>query len=488
MGMQKMGMQKRTRAATEALKRLPAVSRILETAGAAPLLASHGPVLVTDLVRAELDRLRRGILEGRLEGASLADALAEPAILAAVAAAAERLLAPRPRAVINATGVIVHTNLGRSTLSAAAAAEVALAARSYLDLEYDVEEGARGSRLAHLAPLVERLFPGHDFTVVNNNAAAVLLCLRALAAGREVPIARGELVEIGGSFRMPDIFELSGARLREVGTTNRTRLADYERALGQATGALLKVHTSNFRIVGFVEETPIEELAGLARRAGVPLIVDWGSGSLVDLTEQGIRDEIPARELLRRGAELVTFSGDKLLGGPQSGFVVGRPELVARLKRDPLSRACRIDRLRVGALNRTLAAHVRGRAFQEIPTLCMLALGVAELDRAARALRDALEADAARRGARVAVEVVDGVSRTGGGSSPSGERPTRLVAVAFEGRDAGALEQALREGDPPVIARIQQGRLLLDPRTVLPGQEPVLVRRLVEALAVTARR
>jgi L-seryl-tRNA(Ser) seleniumtransferase len=272
----------------------------------------------------------------------------------------------------------------------------------------------------------------------------------------------------------------SGARLREVGTTNRTRLADYKQALSGETGLILKVHTSNFKVVGFAEDTPVRELAGLATRAGVPLIVDWGSGDLVDLEPLGIRDELPVSRVLDDGADLVTFSGDKLLGGPQAGFVVGRRELVSRVRRDPLARVCRLDRLRLGALHQTLAAYVTGRAFEDVPTLRMLAADAGEIDQRARALRDEVTR---RTGAGQWVEVVDGVSRTGGGSSPSGERPTRLVAVAGPSGDGGSLERRLRAGDPPIVGRISEGRLLLDLRTVLPDEESILAARLADALA-----
>jgi L-seryl-tRNA(Ser) seleniumtransferase len=462
------------------LRRLPSVARLLAGPSFEPVLADFGSALVTDLVRERLGRLRERVRQGELAGEALSEAVAEPAVAEAVAADAAELLSPRPRPLINATGVVVHTNLGRSLLSPAAARQVAEAARGYLDLEYDLATGARGNRLANLEPLARRLFPGQAFTVVNNNAAATLITLRALSRGRRALISRGELVEIGGSFRMPDVFEASGALLGEVGTTNRTRLADYESAVTPETGLILKVHTSNFRVVGFAEETSIDELAELARRKQLPLVVDWGSGNLLDLGPLGIRDEIPVRTILEQGADLVTFSGDKLLGGPQAGFIVGREDLVQRIRRDPLSRVCRLDRLRIGALHQTLAAYARGKALEDLPTLRMLAMSAEEVGRRADRLRD----DVVRRypdaGERMGIE--EGISRTGGGSSPTGERPTRLLAVTGPTGDAAALERRLREGRPPVIGRIREGRLLLDLRTVLPEQEAVLADRLCEAL------
>jgi L-seryl-tRNA(Ser) seleniumtransferase len=465
--------------ASRVLQQLPGVSRLLECQALRPILDTHGAALITKLLRQHLEALRERVLAGQYDAAALPEQTSEEAIARAVGARAASMLAPRPRPVINATGVVVHTNLGRATLSAEAATRLAEAARGYVDLEYDVAGGSRGSRLAHLQPLMGALFPGRGFTVVNNNAAAILLCLRALSRGKRVVVSRGELVEIGGSFRIPEILQASGAELHEVGTTNRTRLADYERAVTPETGLLLKVHTSNFRVVGFTEEATVAQLAALARSSGLPLVVDWGSGDLVDLEPLDIRDEIPVSRILEDGADLVTFSGDKLLGGPQSGFVVGREDLVARLREDPLARVCRLDRLRIGALHSTLAAYVRGRAFEEVPVLRMLAAGADEIGRRAERV---VEEVARRAGARDRLEVIDGVSRPGGGSSPAGERPTRLIAVLARGGDAGPLESLLRSGDPPVVGRVREGRLLLDLRTVLPEQEAAFVERLAAVL------
>ncbi|NIM02131.1 MAG: L-seryl-tRNA(Sec) selenium transferase [Acidobacteria bacterium] len=271
----------------------------------------------------------------------------------------------------------------------------------------------------------------------------------------------------------------SGGKLREVGTTNKTRVADYAEAIGKRTGAILKVHTSNFKIVGFTAQPRIESLARLATKHGQPLIVDWGSGDLVGLGPLGIHDEIPVREILAAGADLVTFSGDKLLGGPQAGFVVGKPELIARLRKDPLARVCRLDRLLTAALHATLASYVRGAAFDDVPTLRMLALGEAEIGRRAKRVKAAV---AAKAGAGAELALVDGTSKTGGGSSPTGERPTRLLAVSMTDGDAGGVERRLRDGDPPVIARVQDGRLLIDLRTVLPEEDETVAARLIEAL------
>ncbi len=461
------------------LKRLPGVSRLLAGRPLATLIRRLGRELVTDLVREELDGLRARIREGSLDRDALRAAVSATAVARRVERVAAELLAPRPRPVINATGVVVHTNLGRSLLSDEAADCVAAVARGYVDLEYDLAEGGRGSRLSHLEPLMKRLFPGSGFVVVNNNAAAIMLCLRALARGKEVLISRGELVEIGGSFRIPDILSASGARLREVGTTNRTRLADYRSALSARSGLLLKVHASNFAIVGFTESASVSSLSKLARKAGLPLVVDWGSGDLVDLEPLRIHDETPVRCVLADGADLVTFSGDKLLGGPQAGFVVGNPDLVDRLRRDPLARVCRLDRLMVAALHQTLSSYVRGRAFEEVPTLRMLAETADSIGRRASAL---MRAVAAATGRKQLMEVIDGVSRPGGGSSPRGERPTRLLAVSHPAGDAAPLARRLRGAEPALIGRVHEGRLLLDLRTVRAVEDPIVAQHLIAAI------
>ena len=473
-----------TRELREILGAIPSVDRILEDPAFGEVVAVLGRRLAADLVREDLDRLRHGALERPTAAAALVRDAAPAAVAGRVRAAGERVLAPRPAPVLNATGVVVHTNLGRSVLSRPAAERLAETARHFVDLEYDLARGGRGHRQDHLAPLLRILFPGSAGIVVNTNAAAILIALRALARGREVVVSRGELVEIGGSFRVPEILAASGARLREVGTTNRTRVGDYQAALGPRTGAILKVHTSNFRIVGFTEDAGVAELAPLARSAGVPLVVDWGSGDLVDLGPAGIADEVPVGELIADGADVVTFSGDKLLGGPQAGFAVGRPDLIRKMARDPMARVCRIDRIVLAAVHATLRAYVTGRAWEEVPTLVMLTLSreaiAARAQRAVEALRAACP-DAA-------IEVVPGVSRSGGGSSPMGEIPTALIAVTGRGdRAAHRLERRLRDGTPAVIARIHEDRVLLDLRTVPEDSDDTLVSRVAQALSPVRR-
>jgi len=466
-----------------ALKGLPQVGRLLESRAFSAVLRRHGVDLSTRLIRREISAIRERIVSGDLEGTAVERALKPAALARSVDAAANRLLESRPRRVINATGIVVHTNLGRSVLSGDAAEALARTAQEYVDLEYDLEGGGRGSRLGHLEPLMAELFPETGFVVVNNNAAAIMLALRALSRNKEVVISRGELVEIGGSFRVPDILAASGAKLREVGTTNKTRTSDYAAAIGPRTGAILKVHTSNFKIVGFTEQPKIASLARLAQKTGRPLIVDWGSGDLAGLGALGIHDEIPVREILEAGADLVTFSGDKLLGGPQAGFVVGKPEWIAKLRKDPLARVCRLDRLLTAALHATLVSYVRGRAFEEVPTLKMLALEAGDIGKRAESIRKSI---ARETGQRKRLEIVDGTSKPGGGSSPSGERPTRLLAVSSPSGDAGGIEQTLRRGAPPVIGRVQDGRLLIDLRTVLPEQDETVAACLIEAIRADA--
>ena len=455
------------------LKSLPAVSRLLDDPSLADPLARWGRALVTELLREELDRLRTRSQAGKGDGR----VPAAVDFARAVAARAEALVAPAPRVVINATGVVAHTNLGRSVLSSQAARRVAEAAACYLDLEYDLVKGARGDRMTHLDGLLGRLFPGRAAIVVNNNAGAILVALRALAKGREVVVSRGELVEIGGSFRIPDILAASGAKMKEVGTTNRTRAADYEAAIGPKTALLLKVHTSNFKIVGFTEEAGIGELAELAHAKGLPLVVDWGSGDLVDLAALGVRDEIPVAAILDQGADIVTFSGDKLLGGPQAGLAVGRADLVQRMRRDPVARVLRLDRLQIAALHETLVSYVTGRATLEVPTLRMLSLDAAEIGQRAEAVAREAEGLAPRLVWRLEA----GVSRPGGGSSPAGEIATTLLTIEDPSGDAGRFEARLRRGDPPVVARLHDARLVLDLRTVLPEQDAQLAHALASA-------
>ena len=464
---------------SEAFAALPAVGNCLESAGFAKLKKLYGESLVLTVLRAAIEGLRERIRQEGLSAVQIRELGEIKQLSRQVRENIESLLSPRPRTVLNGTGVIVHTNLGRSVLSRAAAARVADVAQGTMDLEYDLEQGTRGSRGAHLAPLLDVLFPGYDSLVVNNNAAAIMLCLQALASGKEVPVSRGELVEIGGSFRVPDILRASGASLVEIGTTNRTSPVDYRDAIGPNTGLLLKVHTSNFRIVGFASEASIEELAAVAGKTGVPLVVDWGSGDLLDLEPAGIRDEMPVCEVLAKGADLVTFSGDKLLGGAQSGFIVGRPDLIEKLRCHPLARVCRLDRLQTAALHATLSSYVRGAAWEEVPTLVMIGRSATSIGARAEAVAKDIESATGDSGWCL---VIDGTSKPGGGSSPTGEIETKLLQILVPGLDGGHLEGAARAGEMPVIGRVAEGAFLLDLRTIDPADDARLTELLIAAL------
>ena len=372
------------------------------------------------------------------------------------------------RPVINATGVIVHTNLGRAPIAAAALQRLNAVAGGYSNLEYDLERGERGSRTVHAATLLTTITGAESAVVVNNNAAATLLILAALAAGREVVVSRGELVEIGGGFRVPDVMAQSGAILREVGTTNRTRVADYRAAIGPRTALVMRVHPSNFRIEGFTERPALTELVAVARQAKIPIVEDLGSGCVVDSlpAEPSVQSSIAA------GVDLVCFSGDKLLGGPQSGIIAGSRALVAQLEKHPLMRALRVDKLTLAALEGTLLEFVAGRAATTVPVLAMLTATAEAIEARATALADRLH----RAGWRVAL--VSGASAIGGGSAPGVELPTVLVAAELPGRSTDQIEAELRALDPPVIARIESDRVVLDLRTVLPEQDDMLGHQL----------
>jgi L-seryl-tRNA(Ser) seleniumtransferase len=403
-------------------------------------LAGEPPGLAVEAARAALSRAREEIQAGHDPGDLGERALQE-------LSSARK---PSLRRALNATGVIVHTNLGRAPLAEAALERALEVGRSYSNLEYDLSAGGRGSRQDHVAGILRRLTGAEGALVVNNNAAAVLLALAALAEGREVLVSRGELIEIGDGFRIPDVLARSGVRLREVGTTNRTRAADYERAIGPETAVLLRVHQSNFRVVGFTEQPSVPELAAVAQGHGLPLVDDLGSGALFASNSLLLNDEPTARESLADGAELVCFSGDKLLGGPQAGIVVGRGELVEKLRRHPLQRALRADKLTLAALEGTLGLYLDPeRAAREVPVLRML-----------HEPAEAVRARAERLAKAVGGEVEETVARVGGGALPLAELPSFACAVEEE------LAAPLRAGDPPVVGVIRDGRLLLDCRTL----------------------
>jgi L-seryl-tRNA(Ser) seleniumtransferase len=453
-------------------RRLPSVDQALQRPDVQALVGAHGRPAVLRALRSALDDLRR-------RAAEAPDGLDEAVsgLAGDVAARVEAAGRPSLRRVLNATGVVVHTNLGRAPLSQEAAARVAEIASSYSNLEYDLERGERGDRETHAESRLRELLSVEATVVVNNCAAAVLLAVNTLAEGREVLVSRGELVEIGGSFRIPDVLRKGGARLREVGTTNRTRLADFEAALCPETGMILKVHPSNFRIVGFIEQPSLEDLAGLARGAGIPLVEDQGSG-LLDPLPGALASEATAVQALRGGADVVTFSGDKLLGGPQAGLVAGRRAFVEPMRRNPLYRALRVDKMTLAALDATLVEHESGRARERVPVLRMIHSPIGELRARAEAFARALSAAApALRPA-----LVESESAVGGGAAPTVGVPT--VAVALDPGPAGPdrLAAALRAGSPPVVVRVSEDRLLVDLRTVRPDEEETLLAALAQAV------
>jgi L-seryl-tRNA(Ser) seleniumtransferase len=462
---------------TELLRKIPSVDELLLQPRLAALAARVDRNLVVEIARAALADLR-----ARITGDAGVNVLAMGAasIEEFVADAVERLLSHSLLPVINATGVILHTNLGRAPLAEGVVDELRRAAMQYSNLEYDLEAGERGKRDVHTSQLLERLTGAEAAIVVNNCAAGILLTLAALARGGEVIVSRGELIEIGDGFRIPEIMEQSGAKLREVGTTNRTRLADYENAINENTRMLLRVHPSNFKVTGFTEKPELAELVALSQRTGLPLAEDLGSGCLVDLAESGI-NEPTVRQSVEAGVGIVLFSGDKLLGGPQAGIVAGKKDLVTRLRRHPLFRALRVDKLTIAALEVTLGAYLRG-ALEEIPILRMIRSTPQQLKRRAenflRELRPELPLD------EVELEIVDGSSLVGGGSTPTQLLPGKIIRIASARYSAAKLEERLRRGPAgiSVIARVEEDRLLIDLRTVFAEQEPLLLKTLAAAL------
>jgi len=464
---------------SELFRKLPSVDDVMRSPAIEALATNSGHDSVADAVRAVLVQLRLEITSGLLDDDALELALS--GLTGAVERRLRQALSYSLRPVINATGVILHTNLGRAPLGDAAIEHIRETAASYSNLEFDIGAGERGKRDVHVDRLFQRLLHEEAGSgvadqksvatiVVNNNAAAVLLALNTLAEGGEVIVSRGELVEIGGSFRIPDVMAKSGAILHEVGTTNRTRASDYEDAISERTRLLLRVHRSNFEITGFTEQASTAELVALARKRGVPLMEDLGSGALFDLRSVGI-GEGGVLDSLRSGVDIVTYSGDKLLGGPQAGLISGRSDLIAGMRSNSLFRALRVDKLIYAALEATLLAYVQ-RDHDAIPTLRMMRFSKDEIGRRAEALAARVDSP------QLKVEIVDGESILGGGAAPSSVLPTRLLALSCEGLSANELAARLRASDPPIIARVEEGRVLLDLRTVFPEQDNAVIATL----------
>ena len=451
------------------LRSIPKVDDLLKSPVLTAACETLAPQTVTDAVRRVLEDLRAGVLSGEISELPAVEDLCRR-----IVAIARQESLPSLRGVINGTGVVLHTNLGRACLSKRAARAVAEVAGNYSTLEYDLSTGGRGLRYSHVEDLLKKLTGAESALVVNNNAAAVLLVLTAMAAGGEVITSRGELVEIGGSFRVPEIMESCGCRLREVGTTNKTHLKDYAAAICEDTRALMKVNTSNFRILGFTESVEPAELAVLAHEHNLPLIQDLGSGALCQLEQFGIHDESTVQNCVRAGVDVITFSGDKLLGGPQAGIIIGRKNLVDLFRQHPLTRAMRVDKMTLAALEATLRSYAEGTELEEIPTLAMLKATPEDLRARAEALCGLLT------GAGVDAEVQPEQDQVGGGSIPTQLLPTFVTAIRPKKGSVDTLEASLRLRDRPIIGRIAHDRYLLDARTLREEEFACIVKALTE--------
>jgi L-seryl-tRNA(Ser) seleniumtransferase len=462
---------------SELLRQIPSIDELLRQPRMAKLAGRIPRELLVEVAREVLASVRAEITGEK--GVSVIP-IVPSELEDVIAREVERILSRTLQPVINATGVILHTNLGRAPLSPAIIDELRQTALRYSNLEYDIDAGKRGKRDVHTAELLMRLTGAEDAIVVNNCAAAILLVLTALAKDGEVIVSRGELIEIGDGFRIPEVMVQSGAALREVGTTNRTRIEDYENAIGDKTRALLRVHPSNFQISGFTDKPSIAELVSLAGRANLPLIEDLGSGCLTDLSEYGIHEPM-VRESVEAGISLVTFSGDKLLGGPQAGMIVGRGELVQRVRHHPLFRALRVDKLTITALEVTLAAYQRG-ALDEVPALAMIRMTAKEMETRSRNFVRELTPSLSM--SDLDLEIADGESLAGGGSTPSQSLATKIIRIQSRHYSAAQIEQRLRRGyaGAPVVARVEEDRVVIDLRTVFAEQETALAEALAAAL------
>lgn len=464
------------------LRTLPGVDRLLVQVQQDRAVQDVPKRILLFAIRDTLEELRKTILSST--DATVLPELNESAILEQIVSRAFKLQKNNLIRAINATGVVVHTNLGRSCLAPTAIENLVRIAGSYSNLEFDLEAGRRGSRYRAVEALLCELSGAEAAIVVNNNAAAVLLCLDTLARGRRVVLSRGEMVEIGGSFRIPDVMAKSGAILTEIGTTNRTHLRDYENAISSETGLLLKVHTSNYRIMGFTASVELTDLVDLAKKFELPVMEDLGSGNFIQFEAAQLASEPTVQASVQAGTDIVTFSGDKLLGGPQAGLIVGKKAIVDKIKTNPLARALRIDKLTLAALESTLQLYRDiPQALAQIPTLRMLCSQLPEIEQRARNLADAL---ADLNAERLRTTLVDLPSRVGGGALPTIELPSCCVAAAIQGLSANAIDKAFRAFDPPIIGRIENDRYIIDPRTVLEDEPELIVRAFGRLLEMTA--
>ncbi|OGP90249.1 MAG: L-seryl-tRNA(Sec) selenium transferase [Deltaproteobacteria bacterium RBG_16_47_11] len=467
------------------LRKIPSVDEVLSMPEIADLLKTYSRVVVVEAIRTGLGRLRAEILN-KEELSDLEDTLFSfEHLYPLFQKEIELQIQPRLRRVINATGVVIHTNLGRSLLHPSAVQHLLDIARNYSNLEYNLDRGERGSRYSHVEEILCRLSGAESAMVVNNNAAAVLLALNTLAEGREVIVSRGELVEIGGAFRIPDVMKRSGAFLREVGTTNRTYISDYQKAIGPQTALLLKIHTSNFRVMGFTSDASLDELVRLGRQHHLPVMNDLGSGCLVDLTQYGLEKEPTVQEAIKTDVDVVTFSGDKLLGGPQGGIILGKKNFLDLIKINPLTRALRIDKLILAALESTLLLYLdEKRAMEEIPILRMLKGDLSALKKRGRRLLKRLSETIRQR---TELSLKEETSQVGGGALPLQELPTIVLALRPIDFSVNRLEESLRKVEPPIISRISKEELILDMRTVLDEEIPLLAAGLEKVLTHIAK-
>ncbi len=462
--------------ATGLFRSIPSVDRLLSDGRFEEIKRTYSEEIVKRMVRLALDELRDEIRAGKAGEAECAD----EALISRTWRITLSRVGPRLRTVINATGVVVHTNLGRSPLSKTVADKISRAALSYSNLEYDLEKGRRGERNSHLRMLMQELTGAEATLAVNNNAAAVFLALSTLAQGREVVVSRGELIEIGGSFRIPDVMARSGAVLKAVGTTNRTHPRDYIDAIGENTALILKVHTSNYRIVGFTREVQLDELVGIGREKGIPTMMDLGSGCLLDLSAYGLPEETTVQEVLGHGVDVVTFSGDKLLGGPQAGILAGRRDFIEQMRTNALARALRMDKLTLAALEATLEEYTRPQGPSTgIPTLEMITRPRERLEESASSLAQAIRD---RSGDQCDVSVEQGVGRVGGGALPMSDLPGPRVVIRPRHISSARLEKALRAGNPPVICLVKEDAVMMDPRTLLGDQSSVIPELVSKAM------
>ena len=452
------------------LRLLPGVDHILEIAGKQPVFENKPKTVIVNSIRDTLEALRNRILASDRDIDE--DNLTDGEIIDWVRSATERAMMRNLKHLVNATGVVVHTNLGRSLLPAAAVDNMASIADRYSNLEYDLDIGTRGSRYSIVEDILCEISGAEAAMVVNNNAGAVLLCLDTIAHGREVIVSRGELVEIGGSFRIPDVMAKSGGVLKEVGTTNRTHRKDYENAVNDATALLLKVHCSNYSVIGFTAEVSLKDLVELGARHNRPVMEDLGSGTFIDFSKYDLTKEPTVQESVATGADIVTFSGDKLLGGPQSGIIVGKKHLVQQIRQNPLARALRIDKLTLAALEATMALYRdEAKAIRMIPTLRMLTMKIDEIaPRAFRLMENLQKVD----NSRLQIDLVELPSKAGGGALPLLELPSKCLRITITGMSANSLELAMRQNTPPIIGRIEGDAFIIDPRTLLDDDFPII--------------